>query len=280
MRRWSAAGRCRRRQLGERELRSGPVRTGPRAARTRAPRRRRQARAIPSTCRRSSHSVGSRIPGAVSRQHQRTHDAHRTAPQGHRRHRRLRQHRHRPDGQAPALRLRRAALDGRHRPGQSTASRGRASAGLQTTADGVDWLLDARTRVPTSSSRRPQRAVHARATRRATPRPASAAVDLTPAALGPVVVPAVNLDAHLDAPNVNMVTCGGQATMPIVAAVSRVAASPTPRSSRRSRRARPARARARTSTSSPRRPPRRRATSAAPSAARRSSSSTRPSRRS
>lgn len=94
--------------------------------------------------------------------------------------------------------------------------------GVPTTADGVDGLVampgfdeigivfdatSAKAHVANAARLEPCRKV---------------LVDLTPAAIGPFVVPAVNLEEHAGARNVNMVTCGGQATIPVVAAVSRV----------------------------------------------------------
>jgi acetaldehyde dehydrogenase len=94
--------------------------------------------------------------------------------------------------------------------------------GFETTADGVDGLL-ASPQIDQIGIVFDATSAGAHKANDAKLRPLGIRmIDLTPAAIGTYVVPAVNLDEHIDAPNVNMVTCGGQATIPIVAAISRV----------------------------------------------------------
>ena len=93
--------------------------------------------------------------------------------------------------------------------------------GLTTTSDGIEGLLKQRDsfdivfEATTASAHK----THAPLIREAK----KIAIDLTPAAVGPYVVPLVNLDAHLGEPNVNLVSCGGQATVPLVSALNEVA---------------------------------------------------------
>ncbi|MDO9484139.1 MAG: acetaldehyde dehydrogenase (acetylating), partial [Hydrogenophaga sp.] len=96
-----------------------------------------------------------------------------------------------------------------------------AEKGLESSHEGVDWLLKQDV-LPDLIFEATSAYVH----REYAPRYEEAgivAVDLTPAAVGPAVIPPVNGEEHVKKMNVNMITCGGQATIPMVAAVSRAA---------------------------------------------------------
>jgi acetaldehyde dehydrogenase len=108
-------------------------------------------------------------------------------------------------------------------PASEGLARARA-AGIDASAEGVSWLFERAPDVAIVFEATSAKVHEANA-----PRYESAgmvAIDLTPAGVGPGVVPPVNLSQHMERPNLNLITCGGQATIPIVAAVTQVTPIP------------------------------------------------------
>ena len=97
------------------------------------------------------------------------------------------------------------------------------SLGINASHDGIQPILeDPEIKIVFDATSAHAHVRHAKMLRKAK----RIAIDLTPAARGPYVIPPVNLGAHMEADNVNLITCGGQATIPLVYAVSRVTPVP------------------------------------------------------
>ncbi|MGQ9616699.1 MAG: acetaldehyde dehydrogenase (acetylating) [Spirochaetota bacterium] len=90
--------------------------------------------------------------------------------------------------------------------------------GIQTSSEGVTALLNTDIKIAFDATSASAHISNAPVLKKA----GIVAIDLTPAALGPYVCPVVNMDQHLHEMNINLITCGGQATIPIVAAISSV----------------------------------------------------------
>ncbi len=119
--------------------------------------------------------------------------------------------------------LRSDLLTPRYMVGVEPGSKGLALAremGVEASHEGVDWLLS-QDELPDIVFEATSAYVHRINAPRYRER-GIRAIDLTPAAIGPLVIPPVNLVEHVGELNVNMVTCGGQATIPMVHAVSRI----------------------------------------------------------
>jgi len=91
--------------------------------------------------------------------------------------------------------------------------------GIKTSSEGIEGILGEKDiRIVFDSTSAKQHLIHAPLLEKA----GKIAIDLTPAAVGPYIIPVININQCFDRKNVNMITCGGQATIPIVYAISRV----------------------------------------------------------